>query len=117
MHLEVRVGDGSPSESDGNLYFVDQDLAAPVGAFVMSGDDTDPPTRHTYDAELLAVQDGLVVHLRQYDTHRGERRTCFVSGDAGRSWRIAALDWAPPQGQRLHQICGRLEPNLLGPTG
>ncbi len=114
VRLEVRDRDGSPSESDGSLYFVDQHCDVPLGVFVMSGDDTDPPTRYEYEAELFALDDRLVVRLRQYKTLHGERSRWFVSDDLGRCWREAAFDPVSSDARCLHVVRGKLEPNLLG---
>jgi hypothetical protein len=92
---------------------VDEHIAAPLGVYVMSGDDTDPPTRYQYDAELLATRRRFLVRLRQHQTRQGERLMWFVSDDAGRSWREAAIDSAPSDARSVHLVRGKLEPDLL----
>ena len=76
---------------------VDSGAIGEPGIYLMAGDDSDPPTHYSYEAELHATSALLVVRVVQRQSSSGlliglqpERTEWRISSDGGRSWRPAS---------------------------
>jgi hypothetical protein len=115
MRLFVRSSDGSlkrpevsgrspdfSGANDGALVLVDGEERRDVGLYLMSGDDTHPPTHYSYEVELYALHDALVIRAVQRGTGQGVEMR--ISYDQGRSWRLTSAPSELDAARLLDQI-------------